>query len=120
MQFSWHVLSKVPTALVASHPDPQSASWQPEFTIRADWIGEVPDGGNAAVTFEFLLLGDRSLGAFHVPPQCPVNGLAGFRDAPTSQLPVDCLEQGCDGSRCVYRLALPHDRGTSWAYTLQV
>jgi hypothetical protein len=114
--FAWHVLSEVPGVSVESRPDDVSASWLPEFVFAVAWGGRgAPGVGVANVVFEVLLFGDRALGTFHVPPAC--NGsLAG---APAALLPMDCME--CiDGDRCVYRMALPHERGEVAVYTLQV
>ena len=62
------------------------------------------------------VLADKFLGHFHTPPLCPAAGLG----ESGASLPMDCVEAGCDGLGCVYRLALPHDPGTFTGYTLQV
>jgi hypothetical protein len=114
--FAWYVLAAVPRVGVLSRPDAVSAAWRPVFRVVAQWETEEPPlGGDAGVVFEFLVVGAKGIGDFHVPPVC--TGDRG-RFGVGSPLPMDCVEPGCDGRGCQYRIALPHDRGTSVSYTL--
>ena len=117
--FQWDVLSAVPRVQVLSRPDPVSSSWRPVLALQAQWGSKVPPpGGNALLRFEFTVLGLRGLDAFHSPPLCPSDS-ASFGTG-SARLPMDCVDVGCDGGGCVYRLALPRTPGTSSSYTLQI
>ncbi len=117
--FTWDVLSAAPSVVVHTRPDRVSSSWRPALTVRAQWGSEEPPPlGNALLRFQFQLLGSRDLGVFHSPPSCPED-LASL-GVGSARLPVDCVDAGCDGTGCVYRLALPRVPGTSSSYTLQI
>jgi hypothetical protein len=117
--FQWDILSAVPSVQVLSRPDTVSSSWRPVLALLAQWGSkEPPPGGNSLLQFEFTVLGLRGLDTFHSPPLCPSD--PGSFGVGSVRLPVDCVEAGCDGGGCVYRLALPHAPGTSSAYTLQM
>ena len=144
---SWHVLAAAPTVAVLAHPADVSGGLRPVFVFAADWgEGLVAEVG-VTVQFQMALVGDDQLSAFHAPRQCAngsssssssgSNGTAGggsgsesgsavvVNGAPSSDfsllsVPRDCVDAGCDGGRCVYRLTLKQGRGTTVAYTLQV
>ncbi len=69
LNFTWYVASAAPSVAVLSSPDAVSSSWLPIVRVASRWASpEVPVG--VRVTFEFLVLGDKSLGQFHAPPAC--------------------------------------------------
>jgi hypothetical protein len=114
---SWFVVSSVPPAEVLGRPDAVSGAWLPSVTLGVGWgVAARPADSADGVSFEMLLFGDRALGAFHAPRVC--NG--SLATVASALLPVDCVDPGCSGERCVYRLALPHTRGDATVYTLQV
>ncbi len=116
LEVSWHVLAALPPVALLAGPSPVSGTWLPSLRVGVDWGAQGPPPGDEGVTLEFSLLGDRSLGAFHAPSVC--NGsLAGTHSA---VLPTDCVAPGCSSRRCTYHLALPRERGTKTAYTVEV
>jgi hypothetical protein len=118
-EFSWFVLAAQPLVTILSRPDSVSGSRAPALVVAADWgSGDAPLLGNAVVRFEFLLFGDKDLGTFHTPRPCALGNLTSFGTG--AQLPVDCVDPGCSGARCVYRIALAHERNSGLSYTLQV
>ncbi len=112
------MLSALPEVKLEEVPAPVSGVRVARVVVSATWrSSQAPPGSASSVFFRFLLLGDPRLGAYHEPPLCSA------ADAALTALvvtPEDCVEAGCTGVRCVYRLALPLVPKTTTSITLQV